>query len=95
MAIKAILLAILLIIAKTGPAAPGCWTACSSMCLLSSLAYPLCMGICIAACSATCFEGNGLVIKVQGDIEEKVRISELKVGDFIQSVYGPTKIVKI
>jgi len=66
--VKVLLILVTLLFSLTptyaGPAAPGCWTACSSMCLLSSLAYPLCMGSCIALCSATCFNPNQLIEKV-------------------------------
>jgi len=49
---------------NAGPAAPGCWMACHSMCLLSGLGYVLCMPPCIALCSASCFSENTSVTKI-------------------------------
>lgn len=82
--IHALFIFLLLSTVQMGPAAPGCWMGCHSMCLLSGMIYFLCMPPCIALCSATCFSEDTLVILERNGFEMKVPISTIKKGDFIK-----------
>ena len=76
------LVALLLIGARSGPLAPGAWTACVAAC--SSVAWnPVLFGICWAACgpgsSLACFADTTTITTQKGVI----LLKDASIGDYV------------